>query len=366
VISFARGAPSPDIMPAEQVRAAAETALAGDPAGALSYGPGSGYPPLREWIAERHGVEVERVLVANGSLEAGIMLFRQLLGRGDGVIVEAPSYDRTLLALRELGADVTAVPLEDDGLDVAVLEAELDRGAAAKLIHTIPNFHNPAGCTLSLAKRERLLELSKQHDFLVFEDDPYREIRFEGEQLPTMLSLDSEDRVVYASSFSKTIAPGVRVGYLIGPPDLIATIQRAAVNTYISPNMLAEAIVGEFCRSGAIEDSIANVRRALRERRDAVAETLEQELDGDARFVLPEGGYFLWVELPEDVDTALLLPAAEERGVTFVKGADFMLEGGHNALRLAYSAVTPDQAREGVKLLCEALASVRQPAAQRP
>jgi 2-aminoadipate transaminase len=364
VISFARGAPSPDIMPAAQVREAAQVALERDPAGALSYGPGSGYGPLREWIADRHAVAPERVLVTNGSLEAGIMLFRQLIEPGDEAVVEAPSYDRTLLALRELGAELTAIDLEDDGIDVSALEAELERGARPKLVHTIPNFHNPAGCTLSLAKRERLLGLSKQFDFVVFEDDPYREIRFEGEQLPTILSLDSEERIVYASSFSKTIAPGVRVGYLIGPPDVITPIQRAAVNTYISPNMLSEAIVSEFCSSGAIEDSIATVKKALRERRDAVAETLERELGGDARFVLPQGGYFLWVELPDGVDTALLLAAAEERGVTFVKGADFMLEGGHNALRLAYAAVTPDQARTGVQLLSEALASLAGPAAQ--
>ena len=233
---------------------------------------------------------------------------------------------------------------------------------APAFIHTIPNFHNPAGCTLSLAKRQRLLELAKIHDFLIFEDDPYREVRFEGEDLPTMLSLDSEQRVIYASSFSKTISPGVRVGYLVGPTDVIASIQRAAVNTYISPNMLAQAIVAEFCISGAIDKSIATVKRALRDRRDALTSALRAEFGDEARFVVPEGGYFLWVELPEDVDTALLLPAAEERGVTFVKGADFMLEGGHNALRLAFSAVTPEQVVEGVRRLAAALASLKTPA----
>jgi 2-aminoadipate transaminase len=358
LISFARGAPSPDIMPAEDVRAAADRALRQDPAGALSYGPGSGYGPLRDWIAERHGVEPDRVLVTNGSLQAGIMLFDQLVEAGDTVVVEAPSYDRTLLALREHGAELVAVPLADDGLDVAALEAALVEGARPGLIHTIPNFHNPAGCTLSLEKRDRLLELAAEGGFVLFEDDPYCELRFEGEHLPTMLSLDSSGMVVYASSFSKTIAPGVRVGYLIGPLEVIAAIRRAAVNTYISPNMLAEAIVGEFCRSGAIDKSIATVKQALRDRRDALAGALERHFGDQARFVLPEGGYFLWVELPHEVDTALLLAAAEERGVTFVKGADFMLEGGHNALRLAYSAVTPEQAKEGVKRLAEALASV--------
>jgi DNA-binding transcriptional MocR family regulator len=345
-------------MPAEGVRAAADAVLARDPAGALSYGPGSGYGPLRDWIADRHQVEPECVLVTNGSLQGGIMLFHHLLSPGDTALVEAPSYDRTLLALRDCGAELIPIPLEDDGLDVIGLESILEAGARPKLIHTITNFHNPAGCTLSLAKRERLLELAAQHKFVVFEDDPYREVRFEGDDLPTILSLDNEGRVVYASSFSKTIAPGVRVGYLIGRPDTIAAIQRDAVNTYISPNMLAEAIVAEFCMSGAIDESISTVRKALRERRDAVARALEQHVE-EARFVLPQGGYFLWVDLPEEVDTALLLSAAEERGVTFVKGADFMLEGGHSSLRLAYSAVSPDEAAEGVERLAKALAGMR-------
>ena len=176
--------------------------------------------------------------------------------------------------------------------------ALLAGGLRPKLIHVIPNFHNPAGCTLSLEKRERLVALAAEHDFLIFEDDPYGELSFEGERLPTMLSLDSNDHVVFASSFSKTIAPGVRIGYLIGPAPLIAQITTLAVNTYISPNMLAESIVYEFCRSGAINDSIEHVKRALRERRDALVEALDRYIGEDASFVAPEGGYFLWVELP--------------------------------------------------------------------
>jgi DNA-binding transcriptional MocR family regulator len=358
-ISFARGAPSPDIMPAEGIRAAAERVLREDPAGALSYGAGSGYAPLRDWIAERHGVEPERVLVTNGSLQAGIMLFDHLVEEGDTVVVEAPSYDRTLLALNERGAELLAVPLRADGLDVGALEAALEAGARPTLIHTIPNFQNPAGCTLSAEKRERLTALASQWGFVIFEDDPYAELRFEGKDLPSMLSLSDSAEVVYASSFSKTIAPGVMVGYLVGPAELIGAMTRAAVNTYISPNMLAEAIVGEFCRSGEIANSISTAKKALRERRDALAESLERHFGQEASFVLPEGGYFLWVELADDVDTERLLVAASERGVTFVKGSDFMLEGGRNALRLAYSAVTPEQAREGVKRLAEALESLR-------
>jgi 2-aminoadipate transaminase len=359
-ISFARGAPSADIMPAATLREAAQRILGEDPKGALAYGVGSGYAPLRQWIADRHQVETERVLVTNGSLQAGVMLFDELVEPGRPVIVEAPSYDRTLLALDERGADLLALPLESDGLDIGALEESLQGGARPRFIHTIPNFHNPAGCTLSLAKRRRLLELAAEHDFLIFEDDPYAELRFDGERLPRMLELDTSDRIVYASSFSKTIAPGVRVGYLIGPPDVIAPITRAAVNTYISPNMLSEAIVYEFCRSGAIEESIETVKRALRARRDALAEGLRGYIGEDARFVLPEGGYFLWVELPEEVDTSELHTLAAERGVTFVAGRDFMIEGGSNALRLAYSAVTPEQADEGARRLAESLAALRE------
>jgi 2-aminoadipate transaminase len=359
-ISFARGAPSADIMPAEDIREAAGRVLEADPAGALGYGVGSGYGPLRQWIADRHEVELERVLVTNGSLQGGVMLFDALVEPGEPVVVEAPSYDRTLLALEERGAELLALPLRSDGLDVGAFERSLEAGARPGFVHTIPNFHNPAGCTLSLEKRHRLLELAAEYDFLIFEDDPYAELRFEGGDLPRMLELDASDRVVYASSFSKTISPGVRVGYLIGPPDLIAGITRAAVNTYISPNMLSEAIVYEFCRSGAIERSIATVKEALRGRRDALARGLRGYIGEEAQFVLPEGGYFLWVELPEEVDTSELHTLAAERGVTFVVGRDFMIEGGTNALRLAYSAVTPEQADEGARRLADSLAALRE------
>jgi DNA-binding transcriptional MocR family regulator len=363
LISFARGAPSIDITPPDALRECADRVLGEDPAGALLYGPGSGYPPLREWIAERHSTTPERVLVTNGSLQAGMMLFDLLVKPGDTVVVESPSYDRTLLGLRNRGGELVPIPLEADGIDVAALERELDGGIPAKLAHIIPNFHNPAGCTLSLEKRERLVALAAEKDFVLFEDDPYGELSFEGERLPTMLSLDTNDRVVHASSFSKTIAPGVRVGYLIGPPALIAALQENAVNTYISPNMLSEAIVGEFCRSGAILESIATVKQALRERRDALVEALRAHIGDDARFVVPDGGYFLWVELPDGVDTEQLLAAASERGVTFVKGSDFVLDGGRNALRLAFSAVTPEEIDEGIKRLADALAGLRSAAA---
>ncbi len=350
-ISFARGAPSLDIIDVDGLRAAAESAFASDPAGATAYGTAVGYPPLREWIADRHDVSPDRVIVTNGSMQADAFLFDALVERGDPVVVERPTYDRTLLSLRQRGADVRMVELEDDGIDVAALERVLSAHGAPKLAHIIPNFQNPAGCTLSLEKRKQLIALAGEHGFTIFEDDPYVDIRFHGEALPTILSLSGEN-VVYACSFSKTVCPGIRVGYLVGPEELIGRIVKIATSTYISPNMVAQAIVHQFAVSGALERSIETVKNALRERAATLAASLRQELP-DARFISPEGGYFMWLELPRGTDVAAMLDAAKERDLQFVKGSDFVLEGGESSLRLAYAAVTPEEIEEGVSRLAE-------------
>ncbi len=355
-ISFARGAPSLDIIDVEGLRDAAQRAFANDPARVTAYGTSIGYPPLREWIAERHQVEPKQVIVTNGSMQADAFLFDALVGAGDSVIVERPTYDRTLLSLRSRGADVRMVELEQDGIDVAAVERVLAAGAQPKLAHIIPNFQNPAGYTLSASKRERLLELARTYEFTVFEDDPYIALRFEGAPLATMLSMDG-DTVVYASSFSKTVCPGIRVGYLVGPAELIARVSTIATQTYISPSMVSQAIVYEFCVSGALERSIETVKAALRERAQTLGDALGRAIP-DARFRVPEGGYFMWVEFPRGTDVAALFEAAAQRGVQFVKGADFVLDGAESALRLAYSGVTPEQIEEGVSRLAEAYAEL--------
>jgi DNA-binding transcriptional MocR family regulator len=353
-ITLARGAPSTDIVATDDLRASADRAFEKDPAGVFSYGTSAGYRPLLDWIAAKHGVEADRVIATNGSMQADAFLFELLVEPGDLVVVEAPSYDRTLLALRGMGAELLAIPVQPDGIDVDALEHALEGGAQPKLAHVIPNFHNPAGCTLSLAKRERLVALAEQHDFTLFEDDPYVELRFEGESHPTMLSMDEAGKVVYASSFSKTVCPGIRVGYLVGPTETIAAIRRIATGTYISPSMVSQAIVAEFCDSGAIERSIETVKAALRERRDVLCAALSRELP-EARFVTPEGGYFLWIDLPEDGPTIDRVDElARERGVVVVKGTDFLLEGGEHALRIAYSGVMADRIDEAVARLAGA------------
>jgi 2-aminoadipate transaminase len=358
LISFARGAPSLDIVDIEGLKAAAVRAFDADPAGVTAYGTSVGYLPLRTWIAEKHGVTPEQVLITNGSLQADAFLFDHLVKAGDAVVVEKPTYDRTLLNLQNLGGKVHQVTLDADGVDTAELRTLLESGVRPTLAHIIPNYQNPAGVTLSLERRHELLALAKEYGFTIFEDDPYADIRFRGDALPSMLSMDTDGVVVHASSFTKTVCPGVRVGYLVGPAKLIADIAKRATNLYISPGMVSEAIVHQFCVSGDIDRSIATVSAALGERARVLAESLRARIPG-VRFTEPDGGYFLWIDLPEDVSVDRVLPAAAERGVAVVKGTDFLLEGGQHSLRLAFSAVTVDRIDEGVRRLAEAIDAVR-------
>lgn len=358
LISFARGAPSLDIVDVEGLKAAAIRAFDVDPAGVTAYGTSVGYLPLRKWIADKHGVSPDQVIVTNGSLQADAFLFGHLVQPGDDVVVEKPTYDRTLLNLQNLGAKVHQVTLREDGIDIDELRGLLESGVRPKLAHIIPNYQNPAGLTLSEEKRRALLALAEQYEFIIFEDDPYVDIRFRGEALPSMLSMDTNNLVVHASSFTKTVCPGVRVGYLVGPAALIDAIAKKATNLYISPGMVSEAIVHQFCVSGDIEKSVRTVSEALGERARVLADSIRDRIPG-ATFTEPDGGYFLWVDLPSGIDVDKLFPAAMKKGVAIVKGSDFLLEGGHNSVRLAFSAVTVDQIDEGVRRLAEAIDEIR-------
>jgi DNA-binding transcriptional MocR family regulator len=357
-IPLSRGAPSLDIVDIEGLSEAAARAFENDPAGIAGYGTSIGYPPLRKLIAEWHGVAENRVLVTNGSLQADAFLFDELAKPGADVVVERPSYDRTLLGLRERGALIHAIPLKPDVIEIDELERQLKLGLRPAFAHIISNFQNPAGYTISAEKRRALVRLAREHEFLIFEDDPYISLRFRGEQLPTMLSLDSDgDTVVYASSFSKTVCPGIRVGYIIGPTELIAKIAKRATNTYISPSMVSGAIVYEFAMSGALDRSITRARAALAERCQRLADGILEALP-QARLVAPDGGYFLWVELPEGVDSTKLTAAAAEHGVAIVDGDDFLADGRSGAVRLSFAPVTPEEIDTAVGRLAAAVASL--------
>jgi DNA-binding transcriptional MocR family regulator len=361
VISFARGIPAPECLPVAELADCARTAIERDGPSVLSYGPGGGYGPLREWIAARHGVEPSRVVVTSGSLQGFVFLAEQLVRPGARVLVEAPTYDRPLKILRRLGAEIVGLPMDDDGLMIDALEQTLATGDRPAFLYTIATFQNPSGRTLSEERRRRVAELAREHDLLVLEDDPYGLVRYEGEALPTIFELAGGEDVVYASSFSKTIAPGVRVGYFVLPPDLAAQIEALAVSTYISPPFMTQATVHEFLRRGNFEPNLERVRGLLRVRRDAMLDSLEQHMPEGARWSRPEGGYFVWLDLDGGPDD--LLARAERAGVTFVPGTDFFADGsGTRSLRLAFSFVSPDEVTDGVERLAGLVRGAPSPA----
>jgi 2-aminoadipate transaminase len=349
VISFARGIPGPDLLPIREFGECARAAAERDGATALNYGPPGGYPPLRTWIAERHGVDPARVLVTNGSLQGFHFVARHFTEQGARFFVEAPCYDRSLAILRRLGTAVAEVPLAGDGLDVDLLADSLRRG---DVVYTIPTFQNPSGRSLSGANRARLLELARERGAVVFEDDPYGLLRFEGEPLPQLFELAGREDVLLLSSFSKTVAPGIRTGYLVLPEELVPAIEALVLTSYVSPAIFVEAALYEFVSAGHFEPNLDRIRDGLRERRDTMLAALERDLPEGARWNRPEGGYFLWLDLPPGVDAAALLARATEAGVTYVKGADFYFrDGGGEAARLAFSFAASAEIDEGIAIL---------------
>ena len=356
VISFARGIPAPECLPVSELADCAKAALERDGEVALSYGSTLGYGPLREWLAERHSVEPARVLVTNGSLQAFHFVLDSFSGRGR-VLVERPTYDRPRKILAAAGLELGEIGVDEDGLDVDELERELD-GPAASFLYTIPTFQNPTGSTLSAERRRRLAELVSERGLPVLEDDPYGLVRFESEPLPSVFELEGGEHVMYSSSFSKTIAPGLRVGYAIVSTGLAGKLEELVASTYITPALLSQATVYEFLRRGLFEPNLERVRELIGRRRDAMLAALERELPS-VRTTRPDGGYFLWLELPDELDASELLARASEAGVTFVPGADF--GGPPSSARLAFSFVSPAEIDEGVRRLAALVAPAAAP-----
>ena len=348
MISFARGAPAPECLAVELLADCARVAVERDPS-VLAYGPGGGYAPLRERLAASHGVVPGRVILTSGALQGIAFVFEELLAARPGrVLVEAPTYDRPLKLLARLGAEVVGLPMDDQGLDPDALERELAAGAS--FLYTIPTFQNPSGRTLSVERRHRLVELAAAHGVPVLEDDPYGLVRYEGERPPSLHELGDE-QVLYTSSFSKTVAPGLRVGWFVLPSELAARVEARAVSTYISPPFLPQAVVFELLDRGAFDANVERIRGLLRGRRDAMLAALERELGARAGWNRPQGGYFLWAELP--VETRPLLQRAEAAGVSFVAGGDFFPDGagGERSARLAFSYESSSAIDEGISVL---------------
>jgi 2-aminoadipate transaminase len=349
VIYFTRGVPPAEAFPTEQLQECAAAILERQGPVVLQYHPAAGFAPLREWLGQRHGAAPEQVLVSNGSLQLLVFVAELLTSPGDAVLVERPSYDRTITAFRRRGLRILGVPVESDGFDVDAFEGLVKKNNP-RLFYIIPDFQNPSGITTSQAKRETLVELAERYDFWVLEDGPYRELRYDGEPLPSIFSLGSRKGLLL-SSFSKLLSPGMRVGYLIGPQDLVGKVAKIAEDTYVTPNMLSQGIVYEYCRRGWLEPNIARLKELYRPRLEAVASALETRLPR-ARWTKPEGGFFVGVCLPSDVDVSVFKTRAHQMGVRLSDGKGFFSDdGGDRFLRLPFCALSPEEIREGVRRL---------------
>jgi 2-aminoadipate transaminase len=356
-INFTRGVPAIESFPIEEVVDAAQAILRSKGAAMMQYGPALGFQPLREWLAEWQGVKVEQVLTGNGSLQLIEFLCLQMLKPGDVVFTESPTYDRTITLLRRHGARVVGIPLEADGPDLAALERALTPNPP-KFFYVIPDFQNPAGATCSAAKRRRLVELAERHGFLLVEDAPYRLLRYRGQQEPTLREL-APQRTLHMSSFTKLIAPGVRTGFMIGDPALVAKLAKVAEDTYISPGYVAQGITYEWCRRGLLPPQIERLKQLYAPRLGACLAAIDKYMP-DAVATRPDGGFFISLTLPAGVETTAVRLEAAKRGLNLADGLAFFPEGGgERFLRLPFCALSPAEIDEGVRRLAESVKAVR-------
>jgi DNA-binding transcriptional MocR family regulator len=356
-INFTRGVPANESFPLEEMRDAAIAVLKDHGAAVMQYGPAAGFGPLREWIAGWQGVEPGQVLTGNGSLELVEFLCRHMIKPGDVVFTESPTYDRSILIFKRHGAEIVGIPLENDGPNIEALAAALQK-RVPKFFYIIADFQNPAGATCSLTKRREIADLARRHNFLILEDAPYRMLRYGGVEEPTIRSLAPE-LTLHMSSFTKLIAPGVRVGFMLGEASRIAPVAKVAEDTYISPGYFAHGVTWEWCRRGLLPPQIERLKALYAPRLKACLDAIERHMP-DARATRPEGGFFISLTLPPGTSTTDVRNAAAKRSLNLADGLAFFPNGGgERFLRLPFCALSPEQIEEGVRRLAESVKEVR-------
>jgi 2-aminoadipate transaminase len=358
VVSFARGIPSPETFPTAQLIDSCRRALERHGSVALNYGPPEGFAPLREWIARQHGVDPERILVTPGSIMGMSFVVRAFAATSAGAAVEAPTYDRMLGLMRRERIAIVTVRRDADTIDLDELRALFRAPTRPAYLYVMPTFHNPTGRTMPRSQREELVELAIELDFTIVEDDPYGLLRIDGEPLPRLHELLRErgaDHLgVLLSSFSKTVAPGMRIGYAVVPEQLVQPMRSLATAAYVTPPLLPQAVLHEFLVAGGFEDHLVGLRAFLRRRRDALLGVFSERMPADASWTRPGGGYFLWLELPSGQDAVTLAARARERGVAIVPGSGFFADsGGERAARLSFSYPSVEEVILGATRLAD-------------
>ncbi len=372
IISFAGGLPAPEVFPIGRIEKAAQYVLQEHGRTALQYGTTEGYLPLRELLVRhmaRYGIKVtpSHILITSGAQQALDLIGKLLLNPGDTVLTEEPTFLGAIQAFSAYEARYVTVPVDQDGLQVDHIEESLRAGP--KFLYVLPNFQNPSGATLSLERRHRLVELASHYGAPIVEDDPYGQLRYEGKHLPPLVKIDAEYHgcangersfrggVLYLGTLSKVLAPGLRLGWVVAPEEVIAKLAQLKQASDLHTSTLTQMVAYETAVGGFIDQHVRYIRRVYRERRDAMLAAMDRCFPTGVRWTRPEGGLFLWVTLPAGLDSARVLEDALERKVAFVPGAPFFPRGGgRETLRLNFSYCTPERIEEGVRRLGEVLA----------
>jgi len=364
IISFAGGLPAPEVFPVEQFKEACNTVLDEFGAQALQYSTTEGYRPLREMIARhatRFGIDIapDNILITSGSQQALDFIGRVFINQGDHIVCESPTYLGALQAWNAYGAQYISVPSDENGMIVDELEKALRVGP--KFIYVLPNFQNPAGSTLNLERRKMLVELADRYGVPIIEDDPYGQLRYEGEHLPAVVTLDSQFRgddgtytgnVIYLSTFSKILAPGIRLAWVVAPQEVIRKLVMAKQAADLHTATFNQIVAFEVGKHGFLDEHVKFIRATYKERRDVMLETMEEVFPSSVRWTHPQGGMFLWGILPKGMDAAEVLKVAIEKKVAFVPGGSFHPNGGgENTMRLNFSFSSPEIIREGITRL---------------
>ena len=365
IISFGGGMPAPEVFPIEEFSEACQRVLKDMGPQSLQYGPTEGFLPLREMIARhsaRYGIDVspDNIMITSGSQQALDLLGKILINRGDRILVESPTYLGALQAWNAYGAEYVTVPMDEHGMITDALEEALRSGP--KFIYVLPNFQNPTGVTLAEERRMKLIELADRYGVPIVEDDPYGQLRYEGEHLPSVVVLDSQFRdncsicyrgnVIYLSTFSKILAPGIRLAWVVAPPEVIRKLVQAKQGADLHSSTFNQLVTYEVARGGFLDRHVKLIRNVYRERRDVMLAALDGYFPAGVDWTHPEGGLFLWGILPETMSSSDVLKTAIEQKVAFVPGGPFYpTGGGYNTMRLNFSNANPEKIREGIARL---------------
>lgn len=359
VISFAGGLPAPEVFPVREFEEASHYVLQNQGPKALQYGATEGYQPLKKYLEEKmrkYGVpaELKNILIVSGSQQALDLVGKIFINPGDYVLTDGPTYLGALQAWTPYEPNFLTVPLDDEGTRTDAVE-EILRQKPVKFIYLLPNFHNPAGVTLSLERRQRLVELAARYGTFILEDDPYGELRFEGEDITPLVVMHKEN-VVYMSTFSKTLSPGIRLGWIVAPERIINKLVQAKQGADLHSSSFVQMVASDICERGILRHHVRHIREVYKERRDVMLEAMQTYFPEGVKWTRPQGGLFLWVTLPEHVDTNELLKKAVEEKVAFVPGTAFYpYEGGKNSMRLNFSYAQPEIIVEGIKRLARVI-----------